>query len=115
MLSNIKNLSSNKKQVIQGFVDSIRNKSKICFLVIKDVTGSIQVTFLKEKNKKFNNLLDELTPQSVVTITGKKVINKAVKLGGCEFIPSDIVVESLAATPLPLDDTSLIDQRINFR
>jgi len=115
MFTNIKSLTNNKKQVIQGFVDSIRNKSKICFLRVKDVTGSIQVTFLKEKNKKFNNLLDELTPQSVVTITGKKIINKTVKLGGCEFIPNDIVVESLAATPLPLDDTSLIDQRINYR
>ena len=32
-----------------GFVDTIRNKSKMAFIVLKDITGKVQVTV--EKNE----------------------------------------------------------------
>ena len=32
-----------------GFVDTIRNKSKMAFIVLKDITGRVQITV--EKNE----------------------------------------------------------------
>jgi aspartyl-tRNA synthetase len=88
MLTNINKLKINQVKTIQGFVENIRNKPNICFLVIKDVTGMLQITILKEKNPQFNPILEKLTPQSVITIKGKLMQNTNVKLNGVEFIPN---------------------------
>ena len=42
------------------------------------------------------------------------VLNEKVKLGGKEFLPTKVVVESVAA-PSPIDETSSLDQRLNYR
>ena len=34
---------------IQGFVENLRNKRTMAFLVIRDISGKIQVTLEKEK------------------------------------------------------------------
>ncbi|MDR3249756.1 MAG: hypothetical protein LBS95_01620, partial [Mycoplasmataceae bacterium] len=115
MITNITKLKLNKKQIIQGFVENIRDKQNICFLIIKDITGLIQITILKDKNPKFASLLEILTVQSVLTIKGTLVGNQNVKLNAQEFIPEYIKLESLSSSPLPLDDTSLIDQKIDYR
>ncbi|GMO14721.1 MAG: aspartate--tRNA(Asn) ligase [Mycoplasmoidaceae bacterium] len=115
MITSIDKLKLNKIQTIQGFVENIRNKPNICFLVIKDVTSKIQVTVVKEKQPQFNELLDKITNQTVLTIKGKMIKNEGVKLNGVEIIPESIEIETISASPLPLDDTSLLDQRIDFR
>ncbi len=40
--------------------------------------------------------IDQLTPDSVITVTGKVVENDYVKMGGIEMIPEAIEVESIA-------------------
>ena len=35
---------------IQGFVENLRNKRTMAFLVIRDISGKIQVTLEKEKS-----------------------------------------------------------------
>jgi aspartyl-tRNA synthetase len=87
MLTNISKLKINSTKTIQGFVENIRNKPNICFLVIKDVTGLLQITILKEKNPRFNELLEKLTSQSVITVKGKLISNPNVKLNGVELVP----------------------------
>jgi aspartyl-tRNA synthetase len=110
---NIKDAQQKTPVTLQGFVTSIRDKANITFLIIKDITGQIQVTAKKEGNSFA--CLSDLTIGSVITVTGTIVKNESVKLNGVELIPTEIVIESLAASPLPLDTTSLIDQRINYR
>ena len=34
-----------------GFVDTIRNKSKMAFIVLKDITGKVQITVEKNENE----------------------------------------------------------------
>ena len=38
----------------------------------------------------------KLTPDSVITVTGKVVENDYVKMGGVEMIPESIEIESMA-------------------
>ncbi len=115
MYTSISKLKVNSTKTIQGFVENIRNKTNICFLVIKDVSGKLQVTILKEKNPQFNAILDKITNQTVLTIKGQVISNPNVKLNGVEMLPQWIRIETIAASPLPLDETSLVDQRIDFR
>jgi aspartyl-tRNA synthetase len=115
MLTNINFLKPNSTKTIQGFVENIRNKNNICFLVVKDVTGKIQVTVVKDKSNISEEFLQKITPQSVVTIKGKIIENPNVKLNGVELIPDTIKLETIAASPLPIDNTSLIDTKLDYR
>lgn len=104
-----------------GFVDTIRNKSKMAFIVLKDITGKVQVTVEKNEDPELDAAVNALTPDSVITVIGKAVESEYVKLGGVEIYPKQIIVESIAA-PLPIDrearkghERSSIDQRIDYR
>ncbi len=123
----IRDITENGPVKIQGFVENLRNGKSMAFLVIKDITGKIQVTVEKEKLPEIAEAVDLLTPDSVVTVTGEAVKNEFVKMGGIELIPDSIRIESIAE-PLPIErreipatkkkkaiERSSIDQRIDYR
>lgn len=99
---------------ISGFVENLRNKRTMAFLVIRDITGKLQVTLEKEKNPELAALVDQLTIHSVVTVEGPVVANEYVKMGGMEMLPEKLVIESIADA-LPIKDDSEIDSRMDYR
>ncbi len=99
---------------IQGFVENFRNKKTMAFIVVKDFTGKLQVTVEKEKHPEMEELLNKLTPQSVVTFEGEVVLSEYVKLGGKEMLPDTMAIESLAEA-LPIKDDSDIDVKMDYR
>ncbi len=109
-----------KDIVFSGFVDSIRDKKWVMFVILRDNTGKVQMTLEKsdESNKEMLDIMSNLTVESTVKVTGKLVANEAVKLGGMEIIPSKIEVTSVAEN-LPFDFNNLdgvnIDTRIDYR
>ena len=117
-ISNVKLGEHNK---IQGFVENIRNKSKMAFIVVKDITGKIQVTIIKEEcPPELLPKIDGLTLQSVVAFEGKVIENEHVKLGGMEMIPDRLEIES-TAEPLPIqvdskaDNESDVNLKMDYR
>ena len=82
----IKNIVINEKNRISGFVKNIRDKKSICFLVIEDISGSIQVTIDKPSYENIEEILKQLTIDSVVTVEGKVVKNEFVKLNNVELL-----------------------------
>ena len=112
---------------VQGFVENIRNSKAMAFIVLKDITGKIQITLEKEPNPGLAEIVDTITQDSVITVSGKAVKNEYVKMGGIEILPEEIVVESTAnALPIVRKDIpatkkkqaverSSIDQRIDYR
>ena len=117
----------NEKILLQGFVENIRNGKSMAFIVIKDMTGKVQITVEKEKSEPLCPIVDQLTPDSVVSVTGTVLTNEYVKLNGVELLPDDITIESLAAA-LPIVrkeipgtnkkkglERSGIDQRMDYR
>jgi len=90
---------------IQGFVESIRNIKWVQFLVIKDITGKIQVTIEKslEENAEMVELVNNLTQESTVKVKGKLIKNENVKLNGMEIIPTSIIVTSKSAEEQMID------------
>ena len=99
---------------VQGFVENFRNKRTMAFIVVKDITGKLQITIEKEKHPEFTEMLDKLTIHSVVTFEGEVVASEYVKMGGKEMYPTFMRVESVADA-LPLKDDSDIDVRMDYR
>ena len=112
---------------VQGFVDNFRDSKAMAFIVLKDITGRLQITVEKEKMPQVAEAIEALTPDSVITAIGPVIENEYVKLGGREMIPQEIIVESLAEA-LPIARKSIpatkkkqaverssIDQRLDYR
>ena len=99
---------------ISGFVENFRNKKNMAFIVVKDITGKLQVTVIKEEHPEFTELLDRLTIHSVVTFEGEVVASEYVKLGGKEMYPTSMKIESVAEA-LPIKEDSDIDVKMDYR
>ena len=112
---------------VQGFIENLRNSKYMAFIVLKDITGKLQITVEKEDHPELVDTIDKLTPDSVITVTGKVMENDYVKMGGIEMIPETIEIESIAdALPIVRKEIaatkkkkaverSSIDQRIDYR
>ena len=109
----IKDITPGKRR-IQGFVENFRNKKNMAFIVVKDFSGKMQVTVIKEEHPEFNEMLDKLTLHSVVTFEGEVVASEYVKLGGIEMYPESMKIESIAEA-LPIKDDSDIDVKMDYR
>ena len=109
-----------KEIVFSGFIDAIRDKKWVMFVILRDSVGKVQMTIEKsdENNQKLLEIMNNATVESTVKVTCMVMANEAVKLGGIELIPSDIIVTSKAET-LPFDYNNLegvnIDTRLDFR
>ncbi len=112
---------------VQGFIENLRNSKAMAFIVLKDITGKIQITVEKADHSELVDTIDQLTQDSVITVVGKVMANDYVKMGGVEMVPSEIRIESVA-DPLPIVrkaiaatkkkkavERSSIDQRIDYR
>ena len=119
----IKDLKENfgKEVVVQGFVDNIRDTKWVSFVILRDNTGSVQMTVEKsdENNKDMLDLLSTLSLESTVKVTAKVVENEKVRLNGYELIPSNIEVTSVNTEELPFNFKDLenvnLDTRIDNR
>ncbi len=110
----------NENISFSGFVDTIRDKKWVMFVILKDHTGRVQMTIEKsdEKNAALLEIMNHVTVDSTVKVEGFLKANEAVKLNGLELIPESILVTSLA-TSLPFDYNNLdgvnIDTRLDYR
>ena len=103
-----------------GFVDTVRDKKWVQFVILRDSTGKVQLTIEKseEKNKDMVELISNISRDSIILVNGKLVNNEAVKLGSMEIIPDSIEILS-KAEELPFDYNNLegvnIDTRLDYR
>ena len=95
---------------VRGFVDTIRQMKWGAFVVLKDITGRIQITF--DKNKLPD--IVTVTPHSVITVEGTVKINPSVRMGGREMLADTLQIDSLAEG-LPIQADSEIEARMDYR
>ena len=119
----IKDLSKHydEEVTISGFVDEIRNLKWVQFIVLRDATSKVQITIEKseEANKAMVELVDELTIESTLKVTGTIMESPKVKLNGMELIPKNIEVTSRNEGELPFNYKDLstvnLDTRLDYR
>ncbi|MGF1425122.1 aspartate--tRNA(Asn) ligase [Kitasatospora sp. LaBMicrA B282] len=99
---------------VAGFVHTLRLQSTMQFVLVRDRSGTVQVTHRRGEDE-LTALLDGLSTESAVRITGTVVANPVVKLGGLELLPTAVEVLNKAAAPLPIDEHSGPEPRLDWR
>lgn len=102
------------KVEFQGWIENLRDKKNMQFIVVRDLSGKVQVTVIKAEKPEIAEIFSKATLESTVKIKGEAVANEFVKLGGIEVIPEEVEITS-HAEPLPIAEDSSIDQRLDYR
>jgi nondiscriminating aspartyl-tRNA synthetase len=101
---------------IGGWVETLRDQKRIQFIIIRDETGSVQVTYPRPADE--DSLADQvssLSHGSFVEITGNLKHDERVKLGGIEILLSDMKIVTRANPDSPIADDTSIDKRLDWR
>jgi len=107
------------KVEVAGWVHEQRDLGKVRFLLLRDISGIIQITAHKDKaSKEVFELMNKLSRESVISVKGEiKPSQKAP--GGKEIIPEKIEVVALAEGRLPVDVSDFskteISKRLDYR
>jgi aspartyl-tRNA synthetase len=105
-----------ERVTLYGFVDVLRLQKKMQFVVLRDHTGYAQLIHSRaEGDDPLGEVLDRLTVESAVSVSGEVVAAEQVKLGGLEVVVDTVDVLNLAEAPLPMDEKSGLDTRMNWR
>ena len=99
---------------VAGWVQALRLQRAMQFVIVRDHTGSVQVTHRRDGGP-LEAVLDGLTAESAVRITGQVKASPVVSLGGLELIPETVTVENLAQSPLPIDERTGPEGRLDWR
>lgn len=110
----IKDIKVGENNKVRGFIENIRDKKTMAFIVIRDITGKLQVTIEKEKYPEIAEEISGVLPHSVITVEGPVIANEFVKMGGVEMLPEKLKVDSRAEA-LPLGPDANIDTRLDYR
>ena len=102
------------KVEFQGFIENLRDKKNMQFVVIRDLSGKIQITVIKSEKPEIAEIFSHATLESTVKVVGTAIANEYVKLGGIEVIPDTVEITSRAEA-MPISDDSSIDQRMDYR
>ena len=107
------------KVMLEGWVYDVRDLKKIRFIVLRDITGRMQVTGISGKtSEKTFELMDKLTRESAIRVIGELKESKQAP-GGKELIPESIEVLATAEQPLPVDVSDFskteLPKRLDYR
>lgn len=89
-----------KEAAVAGWVEDVRNLGGIAFAILRQRTGTLQVTVKPDRETAFE-ILTTVPRESLVAARGRIQANPKVR-NGWELLASDVVVLSEAAKPLPL-------------
>ena len=57
-----------KSVTVAGFVQTIRDQSKIAFIILRDITGTVQIVVMK---KDLGDIIESISIESVLKIVGQ--------------------------------------------
>jgi len=104
-----------KNVFIGGWIQESRDLGGLKFLLLRDWTGTIQVTaFKKTTEKKLFDLIGSFTKESVIEVQGKVQEAKQAP-NGIEVIPERIELIAKAEMPTPIDLSGKIDSDLSVR
>ncbi|HIP57233.1 MAG TPA: aspartate--tRNA(Asn) ligase [Ignisphaera aggregans] len=101
--------------VVSGWVHQIRDLGGKKFIILRDGSGTIQITISRgEADKELLEVVEQLTLESVIMVYGKvKADPRAPR--GVEIIPTTIKILNLAKKPLPLDVSGKVSADLDTR
>ncbi|MBI5148583.1 aspartate--tRNA(Asn) ligase [Candidatus Pacearchaeota archaeon] len=118
-VTDISEKHAGKNVFLEGWCQEVRELGKIRFLILRDITGIIQVTAIKGKtDEKVFNKIGEIAKESVISVSGE--VKKSDKApGGREILPQKIEIIAEAEQPLPIDVSEFskteLPKRLDYR
>ena len=101
---------------IGGWVEKLRDQKRIQFLIIRDETGDVQVTYPRPADEDaLADKVSTITNGSFVAVKGRLVHDERVKLGGLEIQLDDLEIVTMADPETPIADDTSIDKRLDWR
>lgn len=103
-----------KEVTVAGWVEDIRNIGSIAFLILRDKKATLQVTLLKKVHPEIFESTVAIARESVISVRG--LCQKSDKArNGYEIIPEEVIVHSVAETPLPLGVIDKVEADLDTR
>ena len=101
---------------IGGWVETLRDQKRIQFIIIRDESGSVQVTYPRQAEEDaLADQVSALANGSFVEIRGTLKHDERVKLGGIEILLSDLKLVSQSLPDSPIAEDTSIDKRLDWR
>lgn len=104
----------NQTVTVSGWANALRLQRKMQFVILRDHSGVAQVTY-KRDGGPLEAVIESLTPESAVRITGRVVEAAQVNLGGLEIVPETIEALNRAEKRLPIDEKTGPEHRLDWR
>lgn len=109
-----------KEVVVGGFVDKIRDKGSLIFIVLRDRTGVVQLTFNDETDKNVFEKASSCKSEYVLMAKGivqeRESINEKLKTGHVEIIVSDLRILSKAqTTPFEITSETKVNEELRLK
>lgn len=102
-----------KEVMLAGWVHEVRDLGKVRFLVLRDKTGTMQVTAKKAEGEEVFSLMEH-PKETVVAITGK-VVQSKIASAGAELVPSKIEVLGKISAKVPFEVTGKVPVELDVR
>ena len=107
------------KIILNGWVEEIRDKGKIKFIILHTLDYDYQITVKKgEVSDDVFRTVEKLTRQSAITVVGR-LVEKTISKIGREIIPEKIIIQGLSEPILPIDPSGKtpyeLDKKLNWR
>ncbi len=104
-----------KKVVIAGWVENVKELPNLRFVILRDRTGLAQVTLnKKESSPELLQLTEKLNLQDVISVEAMVPEKQIAKIGP-EVKPISIRLLNRSETPLPIDMTGASDTQLDVR
>ena len=105
---------------VGGFVDRVRNTGGVLFIVLRDRTGTVQLTFNDETDREIFEKAQSLRNEYVVMAHGKVALrdvpNDKMKTGKVEILADDLRILSRAQTPpFEIVDSSNTNEELRLK
>jgi len=101
---------------IGGWVETLRDQKRIQFIIIRDESGSVQVTYPRPSEEDaLADQVSALTHGSFVIVKGQLKHDERVKLGGIEILLQGLEVVSASLPDSPIAEDTSIDKRLDWR
>jgi aspartyl-tRNA synthetase len=111
-----------KKVIVNGWVDRVRDKGGVLFLLVRDRAGIVQCTFDKSVNKALFDIAFTCRTEFVVAVAGdvvardKAAVNDKMPTGEIEIIATDIRILSKAeTTPFEISDDKEVGDQVRLK
>ena len=114
MRTMINELQENVNTDISGLVEKVRDTKYMFFIVLRDISGHIQVSIEKKDKPDLLEEVAKITVGSFISFNGHMVLSDYVKDGGCEFIPDSVNLLSIAEVS-PIEDNANVDTKMDYR